>query len=87
LVKPFELNCANYHVKAASIGHGRGGSVFRCTLSPVSDEVLEALDDAVRSNRMIRFVFPKQPLVLESIEVVRLEPGRVRISGRVFEGT
>jgi hypothetical protein len=85
LVKPYELNCADYHVNSASIGHGRGGSVFRCTLSPVTDEVLQALDDAVRSNRMIRFVFPKQPLVIESIEVVRLQPGHVRIAGRVVE--
>ena len=85
MAKPFELNCANYQVNSASIGHGRGGSVFQCTLSPVTDDVMEALDDAVRSNRMIRFVFPKQPLVIESIEVVRLEPGRVRIAGRVVE--
>ena len=59
--------------------------MFRCTLSPVTDDVMEALDDAVRSNRMIRFVFPKQPLVIESIEVVRLEPGRIGIAGRVVE--
>jgi hypothetical protein len=85
LVKPYELNCADYHVKSASIGHGRDGSIFRCTLSPVTAEVLHALDEAVRSNRMIRFVFPKQPLVIESIEVVRLEPGRVQIAGRVVE--
>ena len=85
MLKPYELNCANYEVKSASIGHGRGGSVFRCTLSPVTDDVMEALDDAVRSNRMIRFVFPNQPLVIESIEVVRLEPGRVGIAGRVVE--
>ena len=43
MVKPFELNCSHYEVKSASIGHGRGGSVFRCTLSPVTDDVLEAL--------------------------------------------
>ena len=59
--------------------------MFRCTLSPVTDDVMEALDDAVRSKRMIRFVFPKQPLVIESIEVVRLEPGRIGIAGRVVE--
>jgi len=85
LVKPYELNCADYDIKSASIGHGREGSVFRCTVSPVDDEVMDALDEAVRSNRMIRFVFPKQPLVIESIEVVRLEPGHVRIAGRVVE--
>ena len=85
MVKPYELNCADYDIKSASIGHGREGSVFRCTLSPVADDIVDALDEAVRSNRMIRLVFPKQPLVIESIEVVRLEPGRVRIAGRVVE--
>jgi hypothetical protein len=85
LAKPFNLNSADYDVKAASIGHGPGGAVFRCTLSPVTDETLEALTEAVRSKRMIRFAFPKRPLVLEGIEVVRIGPGRVRIVGRILE--
>jgi hypothetical protein len=85
LSKPFELNSVDYDVKAASIGHGRGGAVFRCTLSPVSDETLEELTEAIRSKRMIRFAFPKRPLVLEGIEVVRVAPGRVRLAGRVLE--
>ena len=43
MAKPFELNSADYEVRSASVAHGRGGAVFRCTLSPVTDETLEAL--------------------------------------------
>ena len=85
VAKPFELNCADYEVKAASIGHGRAGAVFRCTISPVTDEVLKALDAAATSEDVIRLVFPKQPLLLERIQVKRIEPGRVRLVGRVVD--
>jgi hypothetical protein len=84
-VKPFDLNSADYDVKAASVGHGRGGAVFRCTLSPVTDETIEALTEAIRIKRMIRFAFPKRPLALEGIEVVRLAPGCIRITGRILD--
>jgi hypothetical protein len=85
LTKPLELNCADYHVTSPSIGHGGKGAVFECTLSPVTDETLAALKDAVLSNRRIRFGFPKQPLLLESIEVVPMGPGLVRVAGRVVD--
>jgi len=85
LAKPFELNSADYEVRSASVAHGRGGAVFRCTLSPVTDDMLEALTKAIRAKRVIRFAFPNRPLVLEAIEVVRVAPGRVRIAGRVLD--
>jgi hypothetical protein len=85
LTKALELNCADYHVTSPCIGYGGEGPVFECTLSPVTDETLAALEDAVRSNRRIRFGFSKQPLLLESIEVVPMGPGRVRIAGRVVD--
>jgi hypothetical protein len=78
-----ELKCADYQVRSASIGHSSSGDVFRCTLSPVSDDVLESLDAAARANETVRLIFPKEPLVLERIEVKRLEPGCVRIVGRI----
>lgn len=86
LAKPFELNCADYQIKSASIGHGGGGTVFRCTLGPISDDVLEALADAVRTRRVIRFAFPQRPLLLEAVEVQRRERGFIRIGGRVVNG-
>ena len=78
-----ELKCADYHVRSASIGHTRSGAVFRCTLSPVTDDVLESLAAAARAHETIRLVFPQEPLILERIEVKRLEPGCVSIFGRI----
>jgi hypothetical protein len=78
-----ELNCDEYHVKSASIGQGPSGTVFRCTLGPMSDEVFETLAGAARSEATLRLIFPKQPLVLERIDVKRIEPGSVQIVGRV----
>jgi hypothetical protein len=78
-----ELNSVDYQVTSASMGHGRHGAVFRCTLRPVTREVLEELELAAQSNGMVRLVFPKEPLLLERIDVQRVEPGCVRLAGRV----
>ena len=78
-----ELNCDEYEVTSASIGQGPKGTVFRCTLGPMTDDVLESLEGAERSQATVRLVFPKQPLVLERIDVKRVEPGSVQIVGRV----
>jgi len=83
VAKPLELQCSKYRVSGASIGHGRHGAVFRCTLEPVSDDVIEALGNAVRCEDVIRLVFPKQPLLLERIQIKRVEPGRIRIAGHI----
>jgi hypothetical protein len=85
LAKPFVLNCTDFAIESASIGAGRSGATFRCTLSRVGAETLEALDETVRCGGNIRFAFPKHPLVLGSIEVARVGPGRIRIAGRVLE--
>jgi hypothetical protein len=59
--------------------------VFRCTLGPLADDVLEDLEVAARSQATLRLVFPKQPLLLERIDVTRVEPGSVLIVGRLVE--
>jgi hypothetical protein len=82
-----ELNCDDYHVKTASIAQSSSGTVFRCTLGPVPDEVLTTLERAARAHATLRLVFPKQPLVLERIDVTRIEPGSVQIVGRVVESS
>jgi hypothetical protein len=81
-----ELNCDDYHVQSASIAKGPSGTVFRCTLGPMTDDVLENLVVAARSQATLRLVFPKQPLLLERIDVKRIEPGSVLIVGQVVEG-
>ena len=82
-----DLNCADYRVTAASMGHGRDGPTFRCTVGPLTDELLKTLDDVARTHGILRLVFPTRPLVLERIEVRRIEPSSARISGHVVEGS
>jgi hypothetical protein len=78
-----ELDCADSRVSAASIRHTRAGAIFGCTISAVPDEMLESLRAAVDANETIRLIFPKAPLILERVEVERVEPGCVRIVGRI----
>jgi hypothetical protein len=80
-----DLNCADYELRSVSMGHGRGGAIFSCLIAPVPDEVLAALDQAARSAGTVRLFFPERPLLLERIEVNRIEAGSVRISGRVMK--
>jgi len=78
-----DVTCADYQVTSASIAHSPGGAVFRCTISPVTEQVIARLDAAARANGTIRLIFPKEPLILERVEVKRIEPGRVRIRGQI----
>jgi hypothetical protein len=80
---PLELNCDDYRVTSASIAQGPSGTIFRCTIGPVTDEMLANLEGAARSRAPVRLVFPKRPLVLERIDVKRVESGSVLIVGRV----
>ena len=82
-----ELNCADLTIKSASIGHTRGDLVFRCTVNPVPDQLLGTLEDAARSYGTIRLVFPQQPLLLERVQVKRIESDAVVIVGRVIESS
>ena len=80
-----DLDCEDYQVKAGSIGHGHLGYVFRCTLSPVSEEVSSYLIAAARRGARIRLVFPQQPLLLERVEIELVDRVCVRVVGRVIE--
>lgn len=78
-----ELDCDDYHVKTASVARSSSGTVFRCTLGPVTDDVFATLEKAARGHGTLRLAFPKQPLLLERIEVTRIEPTSVEIAGRI----
>ena len=78
-----EINCAEYVLKSGSIGHSQAGSVFRCTISPVSDGLMARWTAATRARAWIRLVFPDQPLLLERVTLERVEPMSVRIVGRI----
>ena len=78
-----ELKCADYQVRSASMGHSRAGAVFRCTISPIGEEIWQRLDAAARTKGMVRLIFPKAPLLLEQVEVRRLDEASVRITGKI----
>ena len=59
-----ELKLADYEVRGASIAHGVQGSSFACTIGPVSDETMAALDRAAESRGTICLLFPR-PLVAQ----------------------
>jgi hypothetical protein len=80
-----ELSLADYEVRGASMGHGVGGYSFGCTIGPVSDETMAALDRAATSHGTICLLFP-QPLLLDLITLERKEPQRVRIVGHISKG-
>jgi hypothetical protein len=79
-----ELKLADYEVGGASLNHGLEGSSFACTIGPVSDETMAALDRAAESHGTICLLLP-QPLLLELVTLERREPKRVRIVGRIFD--
>ena len=60
--------------------HEQSPSSFQAGRSP---NTKEAGCCAAQSNGMVRLVFPKEPLLLERIDVQRIEPGCIRLAGRV----
>jgi hypothetical protein len=78
-----EIDCAHYELNGGSIGHSLAGSVFRCTISPVSGDMLGRLDGAARSNGTVRLLFTGETLLLERVNIERIEPMSVRIAGRI----
>jgi hypothetical protein len=79
-----ELNLADYAIHGASVGFGAEGSRFACTIEPVSDETMVALDRAAATHGTICLLLPK-PLVLELVTLERRGPRRIRIVGRMFD--
>jgi hypothetical protein len=79
-----ELKLADYEVRGASMGHGLEGCSFACTIGPVSDETMAALDRAAEGHGTICLLLP-EPLLLELITLERRAPQRVRIVGHIFD--
>ena len=79
-----ELSLADYEIHGASVGYSVEGSSFACTLEPVSDETMVALDRAAESHGIICLLLPK-PLLLELVTLERRGPQRVRIVGRMCD--
>lgn len=77
-----ELSLRHYDISGASISHGPEGTKFACTLGPLADETIAALDSAAQTGGLLRLLFP-QPLLLDLLALERKEPQRIRIVGRI----
>jgi len=81
----FDFDCEPYEIRSSSIGHGANGYVFRCTIRPVADDVLSGLADAARLGTTIRLLFPSRPLLLERVDIRRVDRLGIRVIGHIVD--
>lgn len=83
-----ELDCSAHHVSGQSFmpaPHGGSGGLFSCSVGPLPNETLAALDEAARTHAPVRLLFDQKPLMLEMVSLERKEAHRVRIVGTVVK--
>ncbi len=83
-VRRLDLKVGDYNVDGASIGCGPQGSKFACTIGPLSDATVGALEGAARNHDRICLLLP-EPLLLDVVLLERKEAQRVRIVGRIVD--
>lgn len=79
-----DLRVGRYTLSGGSVSHSRDGGTFACTLGPMSDETMAALDGAAKNGGRVCLMFP-QPLLLDLIALKREGLQRVRIVGRIVD--
>ncbi len=80
----FELHFGDCKMGTASFAPTPGSSqgLFSCSVGPLSDETIMALERAANAHTPIRLMF-SDPLVLDLVTLERKEPHSVRIVGHV----
>jgi hypothetical protein len=78
-----EIHCSEHLFKPASISYSSRGLVFSCQLGPFSPSEMADLDEAARTHRGLRIVFPASELLLSRIQIEPVAPEWARIEGFV----
>lgn len=81
-----ELDCAPYEVERLMFvpaPNGGEGGLFSCSVGPLPDDMIVALDEAARTRAPVRLLLQRHPLVLDMVTLERKGPQRVRIVGAV----
>ena len=78
-----ELNCARY--KSASMNHAPQGAYFLCSCGPLTESELANLQEAARRNGAVRLVFVGGHVLLQQVEIERIETSWVRVKGHVVK--
>ena len=86
---PFELDCSDRQVTAASFAPGpeNFSGVFACSVAPVADEAVAALEQASQEQVPVRLLFRDYSLLLGLAAVERKDPQSVRIIGQLLATT
>ena len=84
---PLELNCSDYQPKEQTFAPtpGDSGGLFSCSLGPLPQETMAALDRACREHGRVRLLFGGHAVLLELVMLERKDARRVRIVGRVIK--
>jgi hypothetical protein len=78
-----ELNCASY--KSASMNHAPHGAYFRCSCGPLTELDLANLEEAARRKAAVRLLFVGGHVLLQQVEIERIEASWVCVKGRVVK--
>lgn len=82
-----DLDCADYRVQRPTFTPAREGEqseIFSCSIGPLPDDTLAALDRAASAHNPVRLSFNGNPLLLDLVALERKDPRSVRIVGEVL---
>lgn len=82
-----DLDCSAYHVKGPAFAPacaGEQAGLFSCSVGPLPDDTLVALDRAASAHNPVRLLFNGNPLLLELVALERKDPQSVKIVGHVL---
>jgi hypothetical protein len=82
-----ELDCSTYNAKrltfAPAPDGGRGGT-FSCSIGPLPDHTLAALERAASAHETVRLLFSGKPLLLDLESLERKEARSVTLVGHIL---
>ena len=79
-----ELNCSGEQPETAQITFSSNGAIYRVTCGPLSDTEFARLDQASRSDKLVRLVFPRSVVTLSHITLECPKPGWAQLEGIVM---
>jgi hypothetical protein len=82
---PFDFHFGDSRVRSASFAPTMGSDtgIFACSVGPLTNELLAALERAAREHTRIRLMF-EHPVLLDFVKLERKGPQSVRIVGEVI---
>jgi hypothetical protein len=80
-----ELDCSGYQATGQTFAPTPGGAsgLFSCSVGPLPQETIAALDRAAHEHGRVRLLFGGRPVLLELVTLERKGAQRVRIVGQV----